>query len=396
MAALAAIAKYGGFGAAARALGTATGTLSRRVRRLERSLGVTLVATVGERTVVTAKGRMVAEAAARISSALSPYPTRLQLRHLQVLAVVYQEGSITAAAQRLSLPQPALSRLLHRVEDLLGTPAFIRRSTGITATAAALDVLKVLRYLDREQQVLQDKLAASTTSHSRRLLMEADDGDLPAQLTVAVAALPAGRLVAHLAAAFPDTKWQTQPFDRVRSLQDVRERRLNLLVWFRLPDEDSTAVEDLYSTPLLDEPVWLAVAGANPLAAREEVTLVELAEQTWIARPDGPMRRLLDDACRAAGFVPRIGHVTENNRAIRALVAADLGITIASPAIPTSSDVAVIPLIGMPRLRFQLTCNAEHLRRSQALRISTAIRSWYQADLPRSPRYWSWTLTHEG
>ncbi len=392
-----AVATHGGFGAAARAVGTAPGTLSRRVRRLERSLGTTLVVTVCQRSVVTAAGRLVLQAAERIGVLLSPYPEELRLRHLEVLHTVHLAGSITGAAQRLGLPQPALSRLLRRIEELLGIPVFVRSGAGVTATAAGLDLLAVLHHLRREHQMLQECVSspARGTAPGRDMpaAPPADALLLPARLRVAVDALSAGRLMAHLPTVLPEARWQTHPFDRTGTLQDVSRGMLDLAVWFHLPGKEPPPVDHLCSTLLFDEPVWLAVARTNPMATRQQVTMAELAGHSWIARPGGPLRTLLDDTCHAAGFVPRVEHVSDNNRTIRALVAADLGIALASPAIPPA-DIAVVPLAGAPQLRYLLTWNTRCLSRPQALRIAVAIRQWYRTDAMRSPRYWSWIVAH--
>ncbi|MFZ1813515.1 MAG: LysR substrate-binding domain-containing protein [Rhizobiaceae bacterium] len=53
----------------------------------------------------------------------------LKLRHLQVFHAVMEEGSVSKAADRLFLTQPAISVALSRLEDMLGFPLF-HRSKG--------------------------------------------------------------------------------------------------------------------------------------------------------------------------------------------------------------------------------------------------------------------------
>ncbi len=145
---------------------------------------------------------------------------------------------------------------------------------------------------------------------------------------------------------------------------------------------------------LFDEPVWLAVASSSSLASRDRVTLPELDGHSWIARPNGPLRRLLDRACQEAGFTPLIAHESENNRVIRSLIAADLGVALAAPGIPAAPDITVVPLQGVADLQYHLLWNTHGLTATQAEHISVAMRNWYRADALRSPLYWSWMLAH--
>ncbi|WP_255306346.1 LysR family transcriptional regulator [Streptomyces sp. Wb2n-11] len=50
---------------------------------------------------------------------------------------VYRAGSLSAAAQRLGVTQPAVSGQLARLEGQLGEPLFVRSSKGVTPTARA-------------------------------------------------------------------------------------------------------------------------------------------------------------------------------------------------------------------------------------------------------------------
>jgi DNA-binding transcriptional LysR family regulator len=76
---------------------------------------------------------------------------------------------------------------------------------------------------------------------------------------------------------------------------------------------------------LLDEPFVITVGPEHRLARRRTVRLRELAHETWIA-PSA--RGIVRNACVAAGFEPDIAFVARDVLAIRALVAAGLGVTL--------------------------------------------------------------------
>ncbi len=60
----------------------------------------------------------------------------LNLRHLRALAAIVARGSMSAAAEAVSLSQPALTQGLAKLEGQLGITLFERRPNGMTATAA--------------------------------------------------------------------------------------------------------------------------------------------------------------------------------------------------------------------------------------------------------------------
>ena len=65
-------------------------------------------------------------------------PDALNLRHLASLAATVRLGSLSAAAQAISLSQPALTQGLAKIERQFGEPLFERRPAGMSATPAAL------------------------------------------------------------------------------------------------------------------------------------------------------------------------------------------------------------------------------------------------------------------
>ena len=61
----------------------------------------------------------------------------LDLNLLRAFDAVLREGSVTAAAERLGLSQPAMSNALSRLRNLLGDPLFMRTTGGMRPTPLA-------------------------------------------------------------------------------------------------------------------------------------------------------------------------------------------------------------------------------------------------------------------
>jgi len=69
---------------------------------------------------------------------------KLDLNLLRVMQAIDQEGSVTRAAQRLGLSQPAVSNALGRLRAMLGDPLFVRSHGGVKPTPRARRVLAAL------------------------------------------------------------------------------------------------------------------------------------------------------------------------------------------------------------------------------------------------------------
>lgn len=69
---------------------------------------------------------------------------RMDLNLLVSLSILIKEKSVSRAAEKLYLSQPAMSRILGRLRDLFDDPLFYRESNGLQPTAKTLELEKQL------------------------------------------------------------------------------------------------------------------------------------------------------------------------------------------------------------------------------------------------------------
>ena len=122
---------------------------------------------------------------------------KLNLRHLRALGVIARLGSITAAAEAISLTQPAITQAVGKLEAQLGQSLFERRPDGMRATEAALV------FAPRIDRALSHIASPRVTmTQMRALIMLADSGTYAgASATTGLAQPSLHRAIADLSLA---------------------------------------------------------------------------------------------------------------------------------------------------------------------------------------------------
>ncbi|GLW09597.1 hypothetical protein Misp01_47260 [Microtetraspora sp. NBRC 13810] len=84
----------------------------------------------------------------------------MELRLLSYVVAIAGEGSVSAAARRLHLSQPTLSRQLRELERSLGAELFTRAGRGIAPTPAGEVLVRRARTVLAEAETLLALVAA--------------------------------------------------------------------------------------------------------------------------------------------------------------------------------------------------------------------------------------------
>lgn len=101
---------------------------------------------------------------------------KVDLNLLVYLDVLLREGSVTKAANQLSITQPAMSNGLKRLRDLFKDPLLVRTSDGMTPTKRALELQPIIRdVLSRLESSIQPEIEFSPANSVRTFRIMTSD-----------------------------------------------------------------------------------------------------------------------------------------------------------------------------------------------------------------------------
>lgn len=253
----------------------------------------------------------------------------MKLTQLRYLAAIVDSGlNISAAAEKLHISQPGVSRQLKLLEDELGFELFVR------------DGRQLIRLTPAGQRVLE---------RARRLLHEAQsikamssDARDPAKgsLTIATTHTQARYVLPGVVAQFR----QRYPQVRLHLQQGTSEQIAELLNDGLVDIAISTGGQDkVPHCVLLPCYEWyrrVAVPMGHPLVRQKKLTLAKLAQYpliTYVFNLSGPAS--LPEAFAEAGLSPDIAITARDSDVIKTYVRLGLGVgVIAAMALDQQAD----------------------------------------------------------
>lgn len=261
-------------------------------------------------------------------------PRDVDLNLLRALEAIVDEQSVTKAAQRLGLSQPAMSAALAKLRRHFHDDLLVRVGNTYEPTALARDVLgPTSRALQEAQRAFfrEDHFDPATTERTFSVVMSDYATTVlgPPVMRRMRAQSPKSRLDIHTMGPWivdgaPDSL-----------------RMLDLLV---LPHG---FVRDLPYRDLFEDD-WVCIVSADQPVSSHELTVESLEDMGWVTTFDGgPATMLATQQLRARGVQPRMEVVTENFLTVGPLVEGSTCIALVqerlAQLLARSSAIRILP-----------------------------------------------------
>ena len=192
----------------------------------------------------------------------------IDLRQLQYLVVVVEEGQMTRAGQRLNVAQPALSQAISRLESHLGVRLLERLPRGVEPTPAGAAFFEKARAAIAAVEEAQDAVHPWSLSNARLRL-----GYLP------VLGPMARPWLRRFIAAHPGVELETCHLSPQERAVELRRGRIDAELMFPPPRD-----VQLESLVVLRSPRYVLMHDAHPLAGEDSLEYAQIERERVPAR----------------------------------------------------------------------------------------------------------------
>ena len=193
--------------------------------------------------------------------------SRLDLNLLVALQALLEEKSVTRAAQRLYITQPAMSRVLQRLRQQLDDPLFTRSGNELVPTPKASDLKASL------PRLLENILDMVSSG-------EFDPAAFVGEVVIAVPEFFAISLVSKLTKLLSETA--PGVVLSISSDTDSVEGELAAGVLDFAIDIDKPLIDDIQATHLTNYRPSIWMRSGHPLASKENLTLDEILDYPYV------------------------------------------------------------------------------------------------------------------
>lgn len=247
------------------------------------------------------------------------------LRQLEYIVMLADTGQFVETAKQCRVSQPALSKQVREVEEMMGVVLFERARPRLLVTPAGEEIIRRARRVLAEAQELVK--TAQTWKEPRQGLVRL--GVIP---TIAPYGLPG--LLTKLRKLYPMASFCVCERQTEVLLEQLRVGRLDLGLLARSFDD-----EGLDGRDFVTEPFVLVAPEEHSLSQHEEVRAAELAGESLLLMEDGHcLRDQAIEVCTRAGPPLQTSVEAASVSTLIRLVESGLGATLV-PASALSAEV---------------------------------------------------------
>lgn len=237
------------------------------------------------------------------------------VRQLRAFVAVYHAGQVSAAAEQLSLTQPAVTVLLRELEGKLGVRLFDRTTRTLRRTDAAVEAIAYAERALAELQAMGSSMAELAGARRGRVRIAATS-------TVAQTLLP--QALRRFLDAHPDVQVDIEDVAPTAFVETLLAERVDLGIG-TLEGPVAGLREEVFLRDSL-----AALAPASPTFQGDRpITWKQLAALPLVTvKPGYGVRRRIEAAAQAAGVRLTIVHEVSLLTTAVALAASGLGVAV--------------------------------------------------------------------
>ena len=286
----------------------------------------------------------------------------MDIKALNVFVTIVQKQSFSLAADELCVTQPTISKMIRQLEEEIGVPLFHRGGTG------------------RKREAVMTNLGEKIYQHALVILHERQR---IAETVSQVRALKQGRLILGL-----------PPLGSVllsKLIAKFHKQYPNIELSFL--EVGATGIEDailekhvdvgillghlkpiLSGIQIMDSPLCLLSAKHSQWHDREQVSLIELKEESFLLYADTfTLNNMIIQACNVAGFEPNVVCKSSQWDFIAKMVESDVGIALLPQIYCKQLDMQKynVTILQNPSLNWTLS-----MAWNTTVAMSPATRAW--------------------
>jgi LysR family cyn operon transcriptional activator len=266
---------------------------------------------------------------------LHAYNAFMDLLLMRSLLAVADAGSITEAADRIGVTQPALSRRIQQLEAHFGATLLDRGRKGASLTDVGQLVEHEGRVLVARFDQLRDRVAAHVG-------LDAGTVRVGGGATAVSFVVPSA--IARFQSEFPGVRFQVKEAGSREIESDVVSGRLDIGL-VTMPVD----TPDLDVTPLLVDRIVLVASPTHPLSTVSPLGVESLTRQSLVGFEAGSaIRQLIDSKLREAGVEMNVVMELRSIPAILRMVATTGNLAFVSQlGVDQQPDVRILPVGGI-------------------------------------------------
>ena len=236
---------------------------------------------------------------------------KYSLRQLEIFVAISRTGSVSRAAEALSLSQSAMSTALSELERQFNLQLFDRVGKSLRINETGQQLLpRAVELLDRAKEI------------ENLLQGHAGFGHMRIGATLTVGNYLATILVARFLQEHPESRIQLQVHNTSTIVQQIANHELDLGLI-----EGDCNHPDIEVQPWIADELVVFSAPNHSLASQRKVSLAQLLQEDWILREKGSgTRETFDRAFHSHHSKLKIRLELEHTEAIKRAVESGLGI----------------------------------------------------------------------